>query len=327
MRAMVCSAFGDPETLEIKELPAPELRADSVRIKTVAAGVNFADRLLVEGKYQLKPPFPFIPGLEASGTVVEVAAGVTNLKPGDRVMAMNDYGMYAGQVVVPATHAIVIPDGMDWITAAGFSIAYGSSFAALAWRAALKPGETLVVLGAAGGVGSAAVEIGRAMGANVIAAVSTEEKAEIARRHGAHQVINYSVEDLRERVKALAGGADVVFDPIGGELFDAALRVVNWEGRIIVVGFAGGRIQPVPANILLVKNISCIGFFWGLYRSRDPKQVHAAFAQLFEWWREGKLKPLVSRRFDLGQAATAMEMLSSRRSTGKIVLTIDPGQA
>jgi NADPH:quinone reductase len=323
MRAVLCKEWGGPEKLVVEDAPSPVIREGAVRIAVQAAGINFADLLLISGQYQEKPAFPFAPGMEAAGTVTEVGAGVSNLKAGDRVMALTGTGAYADEVVIDAARAMKIPDKMDFVTAASFPVAYGTSHGAFDWRAHLKPGEWLLVLGAAGGVGLTAVEIGKAMGARVIACAGGPEKLEIARQHGADHLIDYSREDIRERVKAITGGkgADVVYDPVGGDAFDASLRSIAWGGRIIVIGFASGRIPQAPANILLVKNIDVIGFYWGSYQARKPELLRDSYSKLLHWFEEGKLKPHVSAQMDLSEVAQAMALLQSRKSTGKVVLT------
>jgi len=323
MRAVLCKAFGPPESLVVEETASPALLAGTVRIAVHAAGINFGDTLMIEGKYQEKPPFPFTPGFEIAGEIVEIGAGVTELKPGDRVMGTSENGGYAEEAVVPAGNLSVIPDAMPYDVAAGFPVAYGTSHGALDWRAHLQPGETLLVHGAAGGVGLTAVEVGKAMGARIIATASTQEKLDIAKRHGADHLIDYTTEDIKERVRALTDGrgADVVYDPVGGDAFDASLRCIAWEGRIIVIGFAGGRVPQIPANLVLVKNCDIIGFYWGSYRKRKPAILRDSYRQLFGWWSEGKLKPHISDRFDLAEVATAMRVLRERRATGKVVLT------
>lgn len=322
MRAVLCDRFGPPETLRVEDIAAPPLAAGQVRIAVAAAGVNFADILMVAGKYQEKAPFPFVPGFEIAGTVRETAPDVSGLKIGDRVIGVCDRGGYADEAICAAHEVFALPEGMDFVTAAGFPVAYGTSEIALQRRGNLRPGETLLVLGAAGGVGLAAVEIGKAMGARVIAAARGADKLALARAHGADETIDYVAEDLRARIKDLTrgAGADVVLDPVGGDAFDAALRATAWEGRILAIGFAAGRIPEIPANLLLVKNIAATGVFWGAYRKRDPGALRESFARLFAWRREGKLKPHVSHRLPLARAAEAMQLLIDRKATGKVVL-------
>jgi len=299
------------------------MRDGAVRVAVHAAGVNFADLLLIAGQYQEKPAFPFIPGAEVAGVVTEVGAGVSGVETGDRVLAIAGSGAFAEEVVVSADRVYRIPDKMEFAAAAGFPVAYGTSHGALAWRAHLKAGEWLLVLGAAGGVGLTAVEIGKVMGAKVIACAGGAEKLGIAQQHGADHLIDYSREDIRERVKAITGGhgADVVYDPVGGDAFDASLRSIAWGGRIIIIGFAAGRIPQIPANIVLVKNIDIVGFYWGSYQSRNPELIRRSFTQLLRWADEGKLKPHISQQTDLKDVAQALETLRQRKSTGKVVLT------
>jgi NADPH2:quinone reductase len=325
MKAVRCHQWGTPDTLRLDAFDSPPLRPDQARIRVRAAGINFADTLMVAGKYQVKPPFPFTPGLEVAGDVVEVGAGVRDLRPGQRVMAvLRRGGGYADEAAVDAAAVVPIPPAMDYATAAAFPVAYGTSHFALTYRGALRAGETLLVLGAAGGVGLTAVEIGKQMGARVIAAAGGPEKLAIARAHGADALIDYRSESIRDRVRELTGGlgADVVYDPVGGDAFDQALRAVNWEARMLVIGFASGRIQSVPANLVLVKNISVIGVVWGAQAERDPVLVSRNLAELLRWWEEGRLKPLVSKTFPLAEAGAAMEALLSRRHAGRIVLEV-----
>lgn len=325
MRAVLCKEWGGPEKLVIEDVPRPALREGAVRVAVHAVGVNFADLLVIAGQYQEKPAFPFTPGAEAAGLVSEVGAGVSTLKPGDRVMALTGLGAFAEEAVVDAARVLPIPDSMGFESAAAFPVAYGTSHGALEWRARLQAGEWLLVLGAAGGVGLAAVEIGKAMGARVIACAGGAEKLAVAQQHGADHVIDYSREDIRELVKAITGGhgADVVYDPVGGDAFDAALRSIAWGGRYVVIGFAAGRIPQIPANIVLVKNIDVIGFYWGSYQAHNPDLLFGSLKQLLQWAEQGKLKPHISHRFDLSEAAEALESLRRRKSAGKLVLTMD----
>jgi NADPH2:quinone reductase len=324
MRAILCKEFGGPEKLVIEDVPAPPMRESAVRVKIHAAGVNFGDTLLIAGQYQEKPPFPFIPGMEMAGIVTEVAPDVKHVKVGDRVLGSIGRGGYAEEVVADADSVHRIPDTMYFASAAGFPIAYSTSHGAFVWRARLKPGETVLVLGASGGVGLTAVEIAKAMGATVIAAAGGAEKLAVAKGAGADHLIDYTREDLRERVKAITQGrgVDVVYDPVGGDAFDQSLRSIAWEGRIIVIGFAGGRVPQIPANILLVKNIDVIGFFWGSYRRYKPRLMQESLEQLLRLFAEGKHKPHVSHRLPLGEVAQALDLLKTRKSTGKVVLTV-----
>ncbi len=324
MRAVLCKEWGGPDKLVVEDAPVPAIRDGAVRLKVHAAGINFADLLLVAGQYQEKPAFPFIPGAEASGVITEIGPGVSHLKAGDRVMALTGLGAFAEEVVIDAARALPIPGSMDFASGAAFPVAYGTSHGALEWRARLQPGEWLLVLGAAGGVGLTAVEIGKAMGAKVIACAGSAEKLKIAQEHGADHLIDYSKEDIRERVKAITSGrgVNVVYDPVGGDAFDASLRSIAWGARVVIIGFASGRVPQIPANIVLVKNIDVIGFYWGSYQTHRPELLRSSFAQLLRWFAEGKLKPHVSHRFDLDQAAMAMEMLRDRKSTGKVVVNV-----
>lgn len=324
MRAIVCREWGAPDTLRFEEVGGRKPAPDEARIRVHAIGVNFADTLMVAGKYQVKPEFPFTPGLEAAGEVIELGAEVRHLACGQRVLAVLRFGgAYAEEITVNADAVVPIPEAMEFVTAAAFPVAYGTAHFALTHRGHLAPGETLLVLGAAGGVGLAAVEIGKELGARVIAAAGGTDKLAIAKAHGADELIDYRNESIRDRVRELTGGlgADVVFDPVGGDAFDQALRAVNWEARMLVIGFAAGRIQAVPANLILVKNISVIGVVWGAQAARDPVLVSRNLAELLRWWEKGRLKPLVATSFPLAEAGAALQALLSRRHAGKIVLT------
>ena len=323
MKAILCREWGSPDVLRLDEVARTQLRPNEARIRVRACGVNFADTLMIAGKYQVRPEFPFTPGLEASGEVIEVGAEVRHLEPGQRVLAVLRFGGgYAEEIVINADAVVAIPDAMDFVTAAAFPVAYGTAHFALTHRGHLAPGETLLVLGAAGGVGLGAVEVAKALGARVIAAAGGPEKLAVAREHGADELIDYRAESIRDRVRELTGGlgADVVFDPVGGDAFDQALRAVNWEARMLVIGFAAGRIQAVPANLILVKNISVIGVVWGAQAARDPVLVSRNLAELLRWWEAGRLRPVVAKTFPLAEAGAAMHALLSRRHAGKIVL-------
>lgn len=324
MRAAVCHDFENSGPLIVGTLPSPDLVAGCVRIQVRAAGVNFADTLIVKGEYQVKPPLPFAPGLEVSGFITEVASDVTGLQIGDRVMACIDYGGFAEEAVARATDAVVMPDNMTFVEAAGFPIVYGTSHIGLVNKLNLQAGETLLVHGAAGGVGLTAVEIGKALGARVIATAGGPEKLAIAKKYGADELIDYRTEDIRERVKALTDGrgADAVYDPVGGSVFDATLRATAQGGRILLVGFASGTVPQIPANILLVKNITAIGYYWGAHRKLDPQLVNGSFAELMTWYADGKVKPHVSHVFPLDDVQQALDTLAQRKSTGKVVVTL-----
>jgi NADPH2:quinone reductase len=324
MKAVLCKAFGPAETLVLEEIASPEAKKNEVLLEVHAAGVNFPDTLIIEGKYQFKPPFPFSPGGEAAGVVTAVGEKVSHLKVGDRVMALTGWGSFAEEVAVPGYNVMPIPASMDFASAAAFGMTYGTSMHALKQRANLQPGETLLVLGASGGVGLAAVEIGKAMGAKVIAAASSAEKLEVAKAAGADELINYSESSLKDEVKRLTGGqgADVIYDPVGGDLFDAAIRSIAWNGRLLVVGFASGRIPELPVNLTLLKGAAVVGVFWGAFAQRQPQDNAANFQQLFAWHAEGKLKPLVSQTFPLAQAGEAINTLGQRKAVGKVVVSV-----
>jgi NADPH2:quinone reductase len=325
MKAMLCKAFGPAETLVLEDISSPTAKANEVLIDVHAAGVNFPDTLIIEGKYQFKPPFPFSPGGEASGVVAAVGEKVSHLKVGDRVMALTGWGSFAEQVAVPAYNVLPMPPSMDFISGAAFSMTYGTSMHALKQRANLQAGETLLVLGASGGVGLAAVEIGKAMGARVIAAASSAEKLAVAKNAGADELINYKDSSLKEELKRLTGGkgVDVIYDPVGGALFEEAFRSIGWNGRFLVVGFAaGGGIPALPANLPLLKGASLVGVFWGSFAQRQPQDNAANFQQLFAWHAEGKIKPLVSQTFPLAEAAKAIDTLGQRKAVGKVVVNV-----
>lgn len=324
MKALLCKAFGPAETLVLEEVASPEAKKNEIVLDVHAAGVNFPDTLIIEGKYQFKPPFPFSPGSEASGVVSAVGEKVSHLKIGDRVMALTGWGSFAEQISVAGYNVLPIPDAMDYITAAGFSMTYGTSMHALKQRANLQPGETLLVLGASGGVGLAAVEIGKAMGAKVIAAASSAEKLAIAKAAGADELINYSETNLKDEIKRLTNGVgvDVIYDPVGGDMFDLAVRSIAWNGRLLVVGFASGRIPELPVNLALLKGASVVGVFWGSFAQRQPQDNATNFQQLFAWYAGGKLKPLVSMVYPLEKAGKAIDSLAQRKAVGKVVVQV-----
>jgi NADPH2:quinone reductase len=325
MKALLCTAWGGPEALGIGELPSPSPGSGDILVGIRACGLNFADTLMIQGKYQERPDFPFSPGLEIAGEVLETGSGVDDFAPGDRVIALCGHGGLAERVVVASGNAVHLPQGMDFVTAAGFAVVYGTAHVGLERRARLQPGEVLLVHGAAGGVGLAAVEVGRRMGATVIATASSEEKLALAKAHGAQHGINYREENFRDRVKALTDGrgADVIFDPVGGEVFDQSIRCINWEGRLLVIGFASGTIPDLPVNLTLVKNMSVVGVYWGAYRKRDSAVLQQSWQQLLEWFAEGALSPHISATYPLAQTPAALTSLMERRATGKVVVTID----
>lgn len=323
MRALVCRAFGPEQDLELAEVDRPVLPAGHVRIGVKAAGLNFPDLLLVRGQYQFKPELPFTPGIEGAGVVAELGEGVEGLAPGQRVAFTTQVGAFAEGVVVPAEATVPIPDAMSFEEAAGFTIVYATSFHALYRRAELQAGETLLVLGAGGGVGLAAVELGKALGARVIAAASAPEKLEAAKAHGADDGVDYAREDLTARVKALTDGdgVDVIYDPVGGALSEAAFRAIAWRGRHLVVGFASGEIPALPLNRPLLKEASVVGVFWGPWARRNPDARRDDMAALMAFYERGALKPKVSARFPLERFAEAFAEIAERRVIGKVVLT------
>lgn len=322
MRIARAHTLGGPENLVVEEVEAPKPGPGEIRLKVRAAGVNFADSLILKGQYQVKSALPVCPGGEVCGDILELGVGVEGLEIGQRVIAFSRTGGFAEECVAPAASAQVVVDEMGDAEAAGFPVVYGTSHVALWHKARLKPGETLVVHGAAGGVGLTAVEIGKALGARVIASASTPEKLAIAKEHGADELINSSEEDLRVRIKEMTGGkgADVIYDPVGGAVFDASLRAINFEGRILVIGFAGGTIPQIPANIVMVKNVDILGLNYGSYRSLNPDVLTTSFRILMDWYREGKIKPFVSETFSLEETAAAITHVMERRALGKVVV-------
>lgn len=322
MKAVLCKQYGPPESLVVEDVPSPRANAGQVVIDVKASGVNFPDLLIIENKYQFKPPLPFSPGGEVAGIVKEAGSGVSNVSAGDRVLASCGFGGFAEEVVCAAQAVIPIPEQMDFRTAAAFLMTYGTSHHALKDRAQLRAGESLLVLGAAGGVGLSAVEIGKIMGAHVIAAASSEEKLEVCKQHGAEQVINYASEDLKQRVKELTGGAgaDVVYDPVGGSFSEAALRATAWEGRFLVVGFAAGEIPRIPLNLTLLKGCDIRGVFWGAFVAREPQRHAANVEELMGWYVAGKLRPQIYAAYPMREVARALDDIARRRVTGKIVL-------
>ena len=322
MKAILCKTWGLPETLVVEELPDVTPAPGQVAIDIHAAGVNFPDVLIIQNKYQFKPELPFTPGNELAGIVRSVGDGVTNFKPGDKVLAFASQGAFAQQIVVPVSTVMPIPPGMDFDTAASITLTYGTSHHAVADRAQLKAGETMLVLGAAGGVGLAAIEIGKALGARVIAAASTDEKLEVCKAHGADETINYSTQDLREAVKALTAGKgpDVIYDPVGGIYAEPAFRSIAWRGRYLVIGFANGEIPKLPLNLPLLKGASLVGVFWGEFTKREPKANAAAMRELMTWMAEGKIKPHISKRYALSETPQALNDMAARKVTGKIVI-------
>ncbi|OUR78786.1 NADPH:quinone oxidoreductase [Alphaproteobacteria bacterium 46_93_T64] len=324
MKALVCKEFGDPDILVMEDIAEPTVTAGMVKIEVHSVGLNFPDTLMIAGKYQMKPPFPFSPGMESSGIITEVGEGVEGLAVGDRVMANHGVGGFAEYVLAPAEGTYKIPENMRYDQAAGFPVTYGTTYHALVDRGNLAKGEVLLVHGAAGGVGLNAVELGKALGATVIGTVGSDEKMDIVRQYGADHVINYSKESIKDRVKELTGGkgADVIYDPVGGDAFDQSMRCINWEGRLLVIGFASGRIAQLPTNLALLKGCSVIGVFWGEFARRTPDKNRANFKAMLDMVEAGELNPHVSTHFPLEQGADAMKALLSRKTTGKVIITV-----
>ena len=325
MKAIVCRQLTGIESLTLEEAPTPAPGPGQVLIRVRACGVNFADSLIARGQYQTQPEPPFSPGFEAAGEVMETGLGVTGFQVGDRVIAILPHGGYAEQAVANVNRCVAMPAAMPWEHGAAFPVVFGTSHVALWHRARLRAGETLVVHGASGGVGLTAVAIGKQLGATVIATASSSEKLEVAGQHGADQLIDTSREDVRARVKELTGGrgADVVYDPVGGDLFAASLRSMAFEGRILVIGFAGGTVPQIPANHLLVKNVDVIGLNWPAYAELNPQVMTESFRTLLQWYLEGAIQPFVSAIYGLERAVDALGLVVARKSTGKVVIVMD----
>lgn len=325
MKAIVCHELTGPAALRLEDVPEPRPGSGQVRIRVRACGVNFADSLITRGQYQAQPKPPFSPGFEVAGEVLELGAGVEGLAVGDRVIAMTPHGGYAEQVVASASRCVAMPAAMPDAHGAAFPVVFGTSHVALWHRARLQAGETLVVHGAGGGVGLTAVAIGKRLGATVIATASGAEKLAVAAEHGADHLIDVGREDVRARIKELTDGrgADVVYDPVGGELFTASLRSIAFEGRILVIGFAGGTVPQIPANHLLVKNVDVIGLNWPAYAELNPRVMTESFRILLQWYLEGTLQPYVSAIYALDRATDALDRVVARKSTGKVVINVD----
>jgi NADPH2:quinone reductase len=322
MRAMTATEWCEPRDLRLMELPDPEPKPDQVAIDVRAIGCNFFDILIVQGKYQVRPPLPFAPGGEVAGTVRAVGSEVRHLKPGDRVFAMLGWGGYANVAVAPANSVVKMPRSMSFEHGAAFGVVYQTSYFALVHRAALRAGETLLVHAAAGGVGLAAVQIGKALGARVLATAGSAEKVAVALQQGAEHAFDYSTPSWVEGVKAATAGlgADVIYDPVGGDIFDLSTKVIAFGGRLLVIGFASGKIPSIQANRILLKNISIVGLHWGAYRTHDPARIDVANTELFELYEKGAVRPVVSSVRPLAEAAAALDEIASRRSVGKVVL-------
>ncbi|MGM0766874.1 MAG: NADPH:quinone oxidoreductase family protein [Pseudomonadota bacterium] len=324
MKAILCKEYGPAEKLVIEDVASPEVKGHGVKIRVRAAGLNFPDTLIIENKYQLKPSLPFSPGGEMAGEVIEVGEKVTRFKPGDRVAGLTGYGAFAEEIVAPEQNLLPIPDAMPDEKAAAFSMVYGTSYYALKQRANIQPGETLLVLGASGGVGLATVELGKAMGAHVIAAASSAEKLAVAKAAGADDLINYTEEPLKEAVKKLtkSKGVDVIYDPVGGEFTEQALRAMAWNGRHLIIGFAAGDIPKIPANLTLLKGCSVVGVFWGSFTQREPQASAQNMMELMKLYADGKIDPKISEVFEFEDYAKALGALTERRATGKVVLKV-----
>lgn len=324
MKAICCTTFGPPEALQLLDVPSPSPQAGQVVIGVKACGVNFPDTLMIQNKYQFKPPMPFSPGGEVAGVVEAVGEGVTSFRVGDRVLALTGWGGFAEKVIADAATALPIPPGMDFITASSTMYTYGTSYHALRNRADLQAGETLLVLGAAGGVGLAAVQLGQLMGARVIAAASSDEKLEVCKRLGASETINYTTQDLRDTIKALTNGkgVDVVYDPVGDAYTEPALRSIAWKGRYLVVGFAAGEIPKIPMNLPLLKGCSIVGVFWGAFAKNEPAQSQRNFLDLMAWMKQGKLQQHLYATYSLEEAPHALRALMDRKVVGKAVVVL-----
>ena len=322
MKALLCTEYGPPHKLSVQDVPSPKAGPGQVVIDVKASALNFPDALMVQGLYQVKPPLPFSPGAELAGIVKDIGEGVQNLKPGDRVIAFPGVGGFAEECAVAVERVMPLPEGMDFAAGAALVLTYATSLHALQDCGKLQSGETLLVLGAAGGVGVAAVEIGKAMGARVIAAASSKDKLELCRQIGADETLNYSSEDLRKRTLELTDGkgVDVVYDPVGGDYTEAALRATAWHGRLLVIGFAAGEIPKIPLNLALLKERSLVGVYWGDSVRHDPRGHIRNMKQLMTWFAERKINPVVSEQVSLGGAADAIQRLMDRKVKGKVVV-------
>jgi NADPH2:quinone reductase len=322
VKAILCTRFGTPDDLVLSDIAEPAAGPGEVVAKVAAVGLNFFDTLIIAGKYQKKPPFPFSPGGEFSGVVESVGAGVADFTPGDRVIGYITHGAARERAAVPAEKLVKLTAALDLDRAAGLTITYGTSYHALKDRARLKPGETLAVLGASGGAGLAAVELGKLMGARVIACASSDDKLAFARAHGADEVVNYDKEDLKDALKRLGGehGVDVIFDPVGGRYSEAALRAIAWEGRHLVVGFAAGEIPKLPLNLTLLKGCDVLGVYWGEWVKREPENYRASLDQLAHWCADGRISGHIHAAYPLAETAQALKALSERKAMGKVIV-------
>ena len=322
MKAILCTRYCTPDELELADIPQPTAGPGEALVRVKAAALNFFDLLIIAGKYQVKPPFPFSPGSEFAGVVENVGAGVTDIAVGDRVLGSTGHGTAREYIAVPAKQLVKIPEKLDFEHAAGLTVTYGTTLYALRERAQLKSGETLAVLGASGGVGLAAIEIGKIMGARVIACASSAEKLDFARSHGADETVNYASEDLRGALKRLGGerGIDVVYDPVGGPYAEPAVRSLGWEGRYLVIGFAAGEIPKLPLNLVLLKSCDIRGVIWGAWVARNPQGQRALMTDIVRWCAEGKLSGHVHAVYPIAEIATALKAIADRKAMGKIVL-------
>jgi NADPH:quinone reductase len=322
MKAILCTRYGGPDDLEFKELPDPKPGQGEVVVAVKAAALNFFDTLIIAGKYQVKPPFPFSPASEFAGVVESVGAGVSGLAPGDRVLGYGGFGAAREKVQISAQRVVKIPDTLDFDRAAGITVIYGTTLHALQDRAGLKAGETLAVLGASGGTGLAAIEIGKLMGARVIACASSDDKLAFARERGADEGINYATDDLKEALRRVTGGkgVDVIYDPVGGLYAEPALRSIAWKGRFLVIGFAAGEIPKIPLNLALLKGCDIVGVFWGAFIERDPGGHQANMAELVHWAAEGKISAHVHGVYPLAETSAALKAIADRKVMGKVIL-------
>ena len=324
MKAIVCNEWCKPENLKVSEIKNPTLADNSVRVEIHASGVNFPDVLIVQGKYQYKPPFPFSPGSEVAGIISEIGKNVKNLKVGDRIMAVTGHGAFAEEICVPEDKVTLVPENMDFITAASMSLTYGTSSYALFQRANIKENDIVLIHGATGGVGITAIEISKAVGAKVIATASTDEKLKTAKEYGADYCINYSQNEFKDKVKEITDGkgANIIYDPVGGDVFNQSLRCIAWNGIILVIGFASGTIASAPTNLPLLKNCSIVGVFWGAWREREPHGHNVNMEKILKWWKENKVKPKVSKVFNLEDTKYALQALINREVIGKAVIKV-----
>lgn len=322
MKAILCKQPGGPDDLTLETIPDPQAGPGQAIVKVAAAGLNFFDTLIIAGKYQVKPPFPFSPAAEFSGLVESIGPGVSNVKVGDRVLGYQGYGCARERIAVKAEKLVSVPDNLDFDRAAGLSITYGTTIHALKDRGKLQAGETLAVLGAAGGTGLAAIEIGKLMGARVIACASSDEKCAFAKQHGADDTINYATTDLKEALKSVTGGrgVDVIYDPVGGDYAESALRAIAWKGRFLVVGFAAGTIPKLPLNLALLKGCDIVGVYWGAFTDKEPAAQAANMAQIVAWCADGKLSSHVHAVYPLAETAQALKDIAARKIMGKAIL-------